>query len=67
MKYLPHTLIMKMYDQDEVFHSCKEKEMLQETFRQNLSLVPKVHLLQIFSHLPILFAHLSQFFEDILL
>ena len=64
-KYLPHILIVKMYDQDEVFHSCKEKEMLQETFHQNSFSVARVHLLQILSQKPTFLAHLSQFSGDI--
>lgn len=62
---LPHILIMKMYDQDEVFHSYKEKEMLQEIFLLPFSWAPKVHLPRtLFGHstLP---AHLFQCFEGI--
>lgn len=54
-----------MYDQGVVSRSCKDKEMLRETFRLGFFWAPKEHLVRKPFRPPILLVPPFQFFVDI--
>ena len=62
---VPRILIVKMHDQDEAFHSCKEMEKWPKIFHCYFFQDQKVHPLQILQNFPIYPEYHAQFFVSI--